>query len=48
MIEKLIKPISVEEITEEKRGVSFEEKPSCKLSSLDSSDKEANAYIDPV
>ena len=50
MIEKTyLKPISVEEITEEKRGSEFRGRnlPLYKLSSLDSSDKEVNVYVDP-
>ncbi len=44
-----LKPISVEEITEEKRGSEFRGRnlPLYKLSSLDSSDKEVNVYVDP-
>ena len=44
-----LKPISVEEITEEKRGSEFRGRnlPLYKLSSLDSKDKEVNVYIDP-
>ena len=50
VIEKTyLKPISVEEITEEKRGSEIRGRnlPLYKLSSLDSSDKEVNVYIDP-
>ncbi len=44
-----LKPISVEEITEEKRGSEFRGRnlPLYKLSSLDAKDKEVNVYIDP-
>ena len=50
VIEKTyLNPISVEEITEEKRGSEFRGRnlPLYKLSSIDSSDKEVNVYIDP-